>query len=154
MNLFSSFYRDRGTEEHSTLEPFLTHSLTNLLNRLTELSPDLIKRFVLDVLLAARTGGGKPEASLRKLRKRLTTDFQWRSQHSVPLEEGSMRPDICLYSNGTPLVALEAKVSAPLRQGQLEDYGKWLAREHREANPGAALVFLTLLSRQRGGTRS
>lgn len=143
MNLFSTFYRNWRSGDRSALEPFLTHGLTYLLNRL---GGDLTTRFVLDVMLNAHTRGDAAGASLQKLDKRLGQNgaLRWESQPSIHLPEGVKRPDILLRSDREPLIVLEGKLSSPLSDRQLEFYGKWLSRQHRrQTSPGAALVFLT-----------
>lgn len=149
MNIYEAFYRN-WTKEHEALEVFLTHALTDLLNRITHSDPILVREFVLTVLLSARTPGKAAAASLKTLQQRLrrgADNLRWESQPSVALPDGSKkRADVSLYSGSDPhpLLIVEAKVSAKLGNVQLENYGKSLAHDYRgDQSPGSALIFLT-----------
>jgi hypothetical protein len=147
VNIYSAFYRNWKLEERSALEVFLTHALTDLLNRITDANSALVGDFVFDVMLAGRTTGSAAELSLKKLRKRLlrTEKLRWEPQPGIVLANGfKRRADIGLYSGANPLLIVEGKVSAKLSVGQLEAYGTSLASNYpSESNPGAALIFLT-----------
>src|SRR5271163_510050 len=114
MSIYSTFYRDRKTEGREALEVFLTHALTDLLNRISRSNPASVEGFVSEVLLDGRTHGKAAEISLQRLQKRLQVgDLDWESQPKVALDEGIKRADISLSVRGDPLhplLVVEAKV--------------------------------------------
>lgn len=129
-------------ERLATDENHRTEALADLLERL--LSKDhkenttRFRDFVSRVLLGKPTDEGRKIRFLETLRDIPSDALSIKTQHRTP--QGI--PDIVVFNGDHPILVVEVKVDAPIRHGQLEDYGVFLKSKAAHGNP-TALVLLT-----------
>ena len=94
--------------------------------------------FVDQVLLTHATGVPEREGIVRWLNEpsaALSVETQY------PIDDGTV-PDMVIFDGNDPICVVEVKIDAPISEGQLEGYGRWLAEE-AGGRYKPALVLLT-----------
>ena len=130
-----------------TKENAHTEALADLLERILahdrETGSRRFRDFVSQVLLADATGVPEREGIVRWLNEP-SAALSVKTQYLT--EDGTV-PDMVIFDGDDPMCVVEVKIGAPIAEGQLEGYGRWLAARAGEAKAGdryrPALVLLT-----------
>lgn len=164
MSVYNRLYNSLPREGHSQRENFLTEAFADLMNRLERLFPKEARGFITDILLHHVADSRSADALARRVE--LARQLRWDTQRSIELGDLSRkRPDITITIDGECALLIEVKIAAAFTKRirhspkeelraeketadqessqdisyQLDDYGKWLSENYRNA----ALVLLT-----------
>ena len=124
-----------------------TEALADLLERILahdrETGSSWFARFVSRVLLTHATGVPEREGIVRWLNEP-SAALSVKTQYQI---DDGKKPDMVIFDGDDPMCVVEVKIGAPIAEGQLEGYGRWLAARAGEAKAGdrcrPALVLLT-----------
>lgn len=110
MSLYAALFKYAAKKGYSPLENFLTNALADLLNRWCQTNETFALAFVSEALCLERSSSF-PERRLQNqlLRAKLLV---WTSQRPIILSGQSGFLDLCLYSDGQLVLAIESKVKA------------------------------------------